>query len=108
MIITVLLGVLAFLLTFAETIVATWEGRSDRLSTSSRSNHHSKVSAAWAGVFEALLLVDVVLVVHEPLLFSPPIIVAAILGKYWSLEQRRKKFRSNVRKKKSTQPQPQE
>ncbi len=98
-----LLGTLAFLLTLAETMVATWEGRSDRLSTACRTNHHSKKSAWWAGVFEALLLVDVVLVVHEPVLYSPPIIAAAVIGKYWSLERRRKKFRARVKRKKATQ-----
>jgi hypothetical protein len=95
-----LLGSLAFFLTFAETIVSTWEGRSDRQSTACKTNRYSKKSAAWAGVFETLLLVDVVLVVHEPVLYSPPIIAAAVIGKYWSLEQRRKKFRSRVKRKK--------
>jgi hypothetical protein len=101
-----LLGTLAFLLTFAETIVSTWEGRADRQSTSCRDNRFSKKAAAWAGVFEALLLVDVVLVVHEPVLYSPPILAAAIIGKYWSLEKRREKFRRRVKRKK--QPQQQE
>jgi hypothetical protein len=101
---TVLLGVAAFLLTFFEVVVATKEGRSDRLSTASATNYHSKVSAVWAGVFEALLLVDVVLVVYEPVLFAPPVILAAMIGKYWSLEQRRKKFRSKVKRKKTPNP----
>lgn len=93
-----LLGTLAFFLTFAETIVSTWEGRADRQATACRDNRFSKKSAHWAAVFETLLLVDVVLVVQEPVLYAPPIIAAAWIGKYWAVEQRRKKFRRRTKR----------
>lgn len=90
MLVTVLLGIGAFALTFAETIVSTWEGKADRQSDTATTNHFSLKAAHWAAVFETLLLVDVVLVVYEPVLFAPPIIAAAWLGKYWAVERRRK------------------
>lgn len=90
MLVTVLLGIGAFALTFAETIVSTWEGKADRQADTATTKRFSLKAAHWAAVFEMLLLVDVVLVVYEPVLFAPPIIAAAWLGKYWAVERRRK------------------
>lgn len=86
-----------FLLTVAETVVSTLEGRADRLSTSSRSNKHSLRAASWATVFEVLLLIDVLVLVHDPIKMFFPIVAGAWLGKYWAVEKRRKKFRSRVK-----------
>lgn len=105
---TILLGAGVFLLTVAETVVSTWEGREDRLSTSSRYNRHSIRAANWATVFEVLLLVDVLALVHDPLKMFFPIVAGAWIGKYWSVEKRRKKFRSRVKQKKLSTPNTQE
>lgn len=92
----ILLGIVVFLLTIAETAVSTFEGRHDRQSTASRTNKHSLKAAHWAAVFEAILLLDIVLLVHEPWVFGP-VIVGAWIGKYWSVEKRRKKFRRKTK-----------
>lgn len=97
-----------FALTVAETVVSTWEGREDRLSTSSRSHKHSIRAAHWATVFEILLLIDILAVVHDPFAMFFPIVAGAWLGKYWAVEKRRKKFRSRVKQKKLSTPNTQE
>jgi hypothetical protein len=92
---TILLAVGVFLLTVAETVVSTLEGSADR-------RRRSVVAANWATVFEVLLLVDVLALVHDPLKMFFPIVAGAWLGKYWAVEKRRKKFRSRRQKKIST------
>jgi Flp pilus assembly protein TadB len=101
---TFVLAAGVFLLTVSETVVSTLEGREDRLSTSSRGNKHSLKAAHWATVFEILLLIDVLALVHNPMQMFFPIVAGAWLGKYWAVEKRRKKFRSRVKKKKLTTP----
>jgi uncharacterized membrane protein YqgA involved in biofilm formation len=105
---TVLMQVGVFLLTVAETVVSTLESRADRVSTSSRNNKHSLRAAHWATVFEVLLLVDVLVLVHDPIRMFFPIVAGAWLGKYWAVEKRRKKFRARVKKKKLSTPNTQE
>lgn len=89
MLVTVLLQSLAFLLTFAETAVSTWEGKADR-------EDRSVVAANWALVFEGLLIVDIVLVVADPVVYAPVILAAAWLGKLWAVERRKRMIRRNT------------
>lgn len=100
-----LFGAAAFLLTFIETVVSTKEGRADRQATSCKDNRFSKQAAHWAGVFEALLLVDMILLYKEPGWVFLPIVAGAWIGKYWSVERRRKKFRARTKKPKRVSPQ---
>jgi hypothetical protein len=94
------LCLLAFAVTFAETTVSTWEGRADRQATSARDNRYSKKAATWAGVFEALLYLDIILVAKESTWLAVPVVVAAWIGKYVACESRRKKFRARVKRPK--------
>jgi uncharacterized membrane protein len=97
---TALIWVAIFAITALETLIATWEGRADRQSTSAKHNKFSIKSANWAVAFEVVLLIDIYVVVSEgwPIIF--PIAAGAWLGKYWSLERRRRKWRGRVKKRK--------
>jgi len=105
-----LLWLAVFGITVAETLIATWESRADRRSTTARTNSWSLRSSHWAAAFELVLFLDVWLIVTEgwPIIF--PILAGAWLGKFWSLERRRKKFRANAGRfgKKSRRKQEQE
>lgn len=98
-----LLGVLAFFLTIAETAVATFEGRADRQATSCPDNRFSKKAAHWATVFEWVLMIDILIIVHSWWMFIP-IGAGAWIGKYWAVEQRRKKFRRRTKRKGNIPP----
>jgi hypothetical protein len=91
-----LLWIAVFAITVAETLIATWEGRADRRSTTARTNKWSLRSSHWAALFELVLFLDVYLIVTEGWHVIFPILAGAWLGKYWSLERRRAKFRRNA------------
>ena len=97
---TALLWVGAFVLTVAETWVGTWEGRADRQSTSAKTSRFSWISAGWAGSFEALLVIDMLLIYEEGWTIGIPIVAGAVWGKYVALEKRRAKWRTRVKRKK--------
>jgi Flp pilus assembly protein TadB len=84
--------------TAGETMVAVRERRAERQTNSCPDNRFSKRAAFWAMMFEALLLVDVLATVFNPLVIFPVVVVTAGLTEYWELERRRKKFRARVRK----------
>src|SRR4051812_21703890 len=90
-----------FLFTIVETLVSTWEGRADRQSTSAKHNRFSIRASWWAAVFEALLLIEILLAVSNPWVIAPAVILGAWIGKFWSLERRRKRFRSRVRRRRA-------
>lgn len=94
----VLLCLLIFVITAAETLVSTWEGRADRQSTSARHNRFSKKAAFWATVFEAILFLDIIMVSREGWYLLGPILLGAYVSKYWALERRRRRFRSRTKK----------
>jgi uncharacterized membrane protein len=97
---TALIWVAIFAITALETLIATWEGRADRQSTSAKHNRFSIKSANWAVAFEVVLLIDIYVVVHEGWHIIVPIAAGAWLGKYWSLERRRKRWRARVKRRK--------
>jgi hypothetical protein len=101
---TILLVVAVVGITVAETVVLIHGGRADRQSTSSRTNRNSKVAALWAGVFELLVYAGMILIAREEPWLAIPGSIAASVTTYWALERRRKKFRSRVKKKKSSTP----
>lgn len=94
---TSLLWLAVFIITVAETWIATWEGRADRQSTSCRDKRFSIKAANWAGAFELVLLIDLLLIVSEGWTLIVPIVVGAWWGKYSALERRRAKFRSRTK-----------
>jgi xanthine/uracil permease len=98
---TALLWLGIFLLTVAETLISTWGGRADRQSTSAKHNGFSIRAANWEVAFEVVLLIDIYLVVREGWTIIIPIAAGAWLGKYWSLERRRKRWRARVKRKKA-------
>lgn len=89
-----------FAITVAETWIATWEGKADRNSTSCRTSRWSWRAAGWAGAFELVLLVDIMLIVKEGWALVVPILAGAIYGKFSALERRRAKFRSRTKQAK--------
>jgi hypothetical protein len=93
-----LLLILAFALTLAETWVATKEGRADRQSTTAKSRRFSIISANWATIFEWILLLDVGFIARTdlPTALALGVVIGlgAWLGKFIALEHRRKKFRT--------------
>lgn len=86
------LVILAFILTLAETWVSTLEAKADRASTPSKSKRLSIISSNWAAVFEAILLMDIALVIHAGLAVGAAVVMGAWIGKFFSLERRRKRF----------------
>lgn len=90
---------LIFAITVLETWIATWEGRADRQSTSAKHNRFSMKAAGWAGTFELVLFIDIMLLVKEGWAILIPILAGAIWGKYHALERRRAKFESRKRRK---------
>lgn len=101
---TALLWVVVFVITVLETWIATWEGRADRQSTSAKDNRFSLKAAGWAGAFELVLLLDIILVVREGWGVTIPILLGAVWGKYHALERRRAKWRTRVRRTKRAAP----
>lgn len=97
---TILLWAVVFWITVLETWIATWEGRADRQSTSAKHNRFSLKAAGWAGAFEAVLFLDVMLLVREGWTILLPILAGAVWGKYHALEKRRRKFRSRTKRRK--------
>lgn len=93
---TVILWPAIFLITVLETLISTWEGRADRRSTTSKTRRLSMIAANWAGSFELVLFVDILVVVHEGWRVMIPILAGAWIGKFYACEQRRKKFRANA------------
>lgn len=94
-----------FLITLAETLIATWEGRADRRSTTAKTIRWSIIAANWALGFEIVLLVDLYILVKEGPTIIIPIGAGAWIGKMWACERRRRKFRKNagrLRKKKAS------
>lgn len=89
-------GVLAFIITFAESWVCSRERCAERESRTSRRNRHSMKSANYAMLFEAILLIDIVLTVAEPLAIAPWVLAGAWLGQYQAAEKTRRKFRRNA------------
>jgi len=81
---------LIFAITFTETLIATWEGRADRQSTTATTNKYSLLAALWAMSFELVLLIDMLVVYSEGASVILPILAGAGLGKYWACERRRK------------------
>lgn len=94
-----LLWLVVFALTIAETWVATAEGRADRQATTAKHNRFSLTAAHWAAAFEALLLIDIILIAKESIWLGVPIIIGAWLGKYAAVERRRRKWRRNAGRK---------
>ena len=90
-----------FAITVAETLIATWEGRADRQSTYVEHNRFSLKAAHWATLFELVLFIDILVIVHEGLGVIVPILLGAWLGKYYALEKRRKKWLVKRFKKKA-------
>jgi hypothetical protein len=90
---TALVWAAIFAITVLETWIATWEGRADRQSTASPNNRFSMKAAGWAGAFEFVLFLDIMLLVKEGWPILIPILAGAVWGKYHALEKRRKKFR---------------
>lgn len=90
---TALVWAAIFGITVLETWIATWEGRADRQSTSAPHNRFSLKAAGWAGAFELVLFLDIMLLVKEGWSILIPILAGAIWGKYHALERRRKNFR---------------
>jgi len=96
------LEALAFTLTLTETWVATLEARADRRSTPAKTNRFSIAAANWAAIFEAILLMDIALIVHAGVSVGVAIVAGAWLGKYIAVERRRRRFHKhglNKRKK---------
>lgn len=86
------LGAAIFVITAAETIVQTFEGRADRQSTYATHNRFSLRAASWATVFEAILFADIFTIARQGGWLILPVLVAAYTSKYWVLERRRKKW----------------
>lgn len=85
-----------FLITLAETLIGTWEGRADRRSTTAKTMRWSIIAANWAVSFEVVLLVDLYILVKEGPAIIIPIGAGAWIGKLWACERRRRKFRKNA------------
>lgn len=85
-----------FLITLAETLIGTWEGRADRASTTSKTMRWSIIAGNWAVSFEVVLMVDLYILVKEGWPIIIPIAVGAWIGKVWACERRRRKFRKNA------------
>ena len=75
-----LLGLAAFALTVAESIVYVKQTKAVVAGSAVK-------AANWATAFEALLFFDVLLIVHS-WWFLPPILAGAWLGMYWTVKQR--------------------
>ncbi len=88
-------GPFAFVITFAETWIASRERYWER-QAKKKTKRESIYSANWSLAFEIVLLVDIVLTVAEPLAIGPWVAVGAWLGQYWSVEKQRRKWRANV------------
>lgn len=95
----VLLGVIAFALTWAMVVVATVGGRADRQSTYCKTSRKSNEAALWEGVYEALIYADMYLVVRQAPWLAVPVITAAICARRWALEKRRRKWWANAGKR---------
>lgn len=91
-----------FFITLAETMIATWEGRADRQSTTAKTHRFSLLASTWAMLFEAVLCVDMVVVAREGWSVIPVILLGAGIGKYWACERRRRKFRRRPRRPKAS------
>lgn len=94
----IFLQVAVFFITLSETVIATWEGRADRQSTTAKTNKYSLRASGWAGLFELVLCVDMYVVAHEGWSLIPSIVLGGTLGKYWAVERRRKRFRRRPRR----------
>lgn len=94
------IGTLIFLITVAETLIATWEGRADRQATSAKTDKFSRRAAHWALMFELVLFIDIAMIVKEGWWVLAPILAGAWIGKYWAVERRRKKFRARTKRRK--------
>lgn len=99
----VILCLLVVVITVGEVLVGTWEGRADRQSTYCATSYKSRVAAGWATVFEALLYAGMILIARQEPWLAIPGCISAGSAKYWALEQRRKKWRARVRRKKTSQ-----
>jgi hypothetical protein len=100
----ILLGVLAFALTWVEVVVCTKGARADRQSTYCKTSRKSNEAAVYEGLHEAIIIAYTVLVVKEALWLALPVITAAVLSRRWTLERRRRKFRRRPRKPKLDNP----
>jgi len=93
------LMLVAFCLTLLETWVATKEGRADRQSTMARNARYSWIAGGWATSFEAVLLLDIGIVVTpvglgNKIATGVACCLGALVGKVWACERRRRKFRT--------------
>lgn len=94
--------IFVFLLTLGETLVVTWENRADRQVTRGKNYLNPKMSlkaALWAGLFDVLLIVDVILVQESGWELVPTVFLGAAAGKLWALEKRRLKWKNQQFKK---------
>lgn len=89
-------GPFAFVITFAETWIASKERQHERLARTSRFRRHSILSANWGLLFEIVLLADIVMTVAEPVIIGPWVAAGAWLGQYLAVEKMRLKFRANA------------
>jgi len=96
---SVLLAVVAFALTWAESVVCIKGGRADRQSTYCATSRKSSEAALYAGLHEAVLVAYGALVYKESLWLAIPVIAASLLSTRWALERRRKKWRANAGKR---------
>ncbi len=99
-----LLGLVVFALTAAETYVSTKGGRADRQSTYAATPAKSTEAALWEGLFEAILWLGVILIGSEAHWLAFPAIAGAVVSKRWALERRRKRFRRRPRKPRKATP----
>lgn len=83
-----------FAITSAETVLATLESRADRQSTMAGDDRFARRAAAWSGLFELVLIVDMYAVAAEGIYVALPAVLAAVLSKYLALEKRRQTFRT--------------
>jgi predicted hydrolase (HD superfamily) len=90
----------------AEVWVATLEGRADRQATAAKTNRYSLLAAHWSAVFEAILLLDIALIVHSGFIVAAAIVAGAWLGKYIAVEQRRRRFRTKGLNRRSRRARP--
>jgi hypothetical protein len=71
------LGIVAFVITVVETFITSqW--------TQAVAAKRRVPAAWWAATFEAVLMVDILLLVERPTVVAVPVLVGAWLGAYWS------------------------
>lgn len=86
---TIVPGIVVFSLTFAEAWIATARTSAVMRATQKPSTAFAHRAAAWDGLYEAVVVIDMALIATEGVWLAIPIVMGAYLGTYLNLRPRR-------------------